>query len=226
MVCVSNFEPGKFLVMATRNGIIKKTEISKYANYRKGGIIGVNIEHGDALISVKLTGGDNEVVMISQSGMSIRFHETDVRSMGRDTTGVIGMNLDKGDSVKSMEIVDPACTLLVVGVDGIGKRTPFDDPETKEPVYRKQSRGGKGVIAINTDAGVAGALSVREDDEVMLLTKGGQSIRTKVSDIRCTAGRNTKGVRVMRLKDGESLIGISKVEKAEDEEGDAPPAQA
>jgi DNA gyrase subunit A len=223
MVCVSDFDAGKFLVMCTRAGIIKKTEISKYANYRKGGIIGVNIEHGDALISVKLTGGDNEVVMISQSGMSIRFHESDVRSMGRDTTGVIGMNLDKGDNVKAMEIVDPTCTLLVVGIDGIGKRTPYDDPETKEAIYRKQSRGGKGVIAINTDVGVAGALSVKEDDEVMLLTKGGQSIRTKVSDIRCTAGRNTKGVRVMRLKDGEALLGISKVERAEDDEDGALP---
>ena len=222
MVCVPNFDEGRFLVMCTANGTIKKTGLEKYANVRKGGIIGVNIEHGDQLISVKLTNGDNEVVMISQSGMSIRFHESDVRSMGRDTTGVIGMNLDKGDLVKSMEIVDPACTLLVVGVDGIGKRTPFDDPETKEPVYRKQSRGGKGVIAISTEAGVAGALSVREDDEVMLLTKGGQSIRTKVADIRCTAGRATKGVRVMRLKEGETLLGISKVEKAEDE--DAAPA--
>jgi len=222
MVCVPNFDEGRFLVMCTANGTIKKTGLEKYANVRKGGIIGVNIEHGDQLISVKLTNGDNEVVMISQSGMSIRFHESDVRSMGRDTTGVIGMNLGKGDLVKSMEIVDPACTLLVVGVDGIGKRTPFDDPETKEPVYRKQSRGGKGVIAISTEAGVAGALSVREDDEVMLLTKGGQSIRTKVADIRCTAGRATKGVRVMRLKEGETLLGISKVEKAEDE--DAAPA--
>ncbi|MBM3825767.1 MAG: DNA gyrase subunit A [Verrucomicrobia bacterium] len=218
MVCVPNFDEGRFLVMCTANGTIKKTGLEKYANVRKGGIIGVNIEHGDQLISVKLTNGDNEVVMISQSGMSIRFHESGVRSMGRDTTGVIGMNLDSGDQVKAMEVVDPACTLLVVGVDGIGKRTPFDDSETKEPVYRKQSRGGKGVIAISTEAGVAGALSVREDDEVMLLTKGGQSIRTKVADIRCTAGRATKGVRVMRLKEGETLLGISKVEKAEDED--------
>ena len=226
MVCVSNFDEGKFLMMCTANGTIKKTEISKYANYRKGGIIGINIEHGDRLISTKLTNGDNEVVMISQSGMSIRFHESDVRSMGRDTTGVIGMNLDSGDLVKAMEVVDPACTLLVVGIDGIGKRTPFDDPESKEPVYRKQSRGGKGVIAIATEVGVAGALSVQEEDEVMLLTKGGQSIRTKVSDIRCTAGRNTKGVRVMRLKDGESLLGISKVERSEEEEENAAKPQA
>ncbi|MCX6918180.1 MAG: DNA gyrase subunit A [Verrucomicrobia bacterium] len=226
MVCVSNFEEGKFLMMCTANGTIKKTEISKYANYRKGGIIGINIEHGDRLISTKLTNGDNEVVMISQSGMSIRFHESDVRSMGRDTTGVAGMKLDSGDQVKAMEVVDASCTLLVVGIDGIGKRTPFDDPETKEPVYRKQTRGGKGVIAISTDVGVAGALSVQEEDEVMLLTKGGQSIRTKVSDIRCTAGRNTKGVRVMRLKEGEALLGISKVERSDEEEENAAKPQA
>ena len=224
MVCVPNFDEGKFLIMCTANGTIKKTELSKYGNYRKGGIIGVNIEHGDQLISVKLTNGNNEVVMISQSGMSIRFHESDVRSMGRDTTGVIGMNLDKGDLVKAMEIVDPTNTLLVVGIDGIGKRTPFDDPETKEPIYRKQSRGGKGVIAIKTEVGVAGALSVQEKDEVMMLTKGGQSIRTKVSDIRCTEGRNTKGVRVMRLGEGESLIGISKVERSDEEEENSKPS--
>jgi DNA gyrase subunit A len=224
MVCVQDFQEGKFLIMCTANGTIKKTEISKYENYRKGGIIGINIEHGDKLIAVKLTNGDNEVVLISQSGMSIRFHESDVRSMGRDTTGVIGMNLEKGDLVKAMEIVDPSCTLLVVGVDGVGKRTAFDDPETKEPIYRKQSRGGKGVIAINTDVGVAGALSVQDNDEVMLLTKGGQSIRTKVSGIRCTTGRNTKGVIVMRLKEGETLLGISKVERAEEEEDKVPPA--
>jgi len=224
MVCVKDFAEGKFLIMCTANGTIKKTEISKYENYRKGGIIGINIEHGDKLISVKLTNGDNEVVMISQSGMSIRFHESDVRSMGRDTTGVIGMNLDSGDLVKAMEIVDPANTLLVVGIDGIGKRTAFDDPETKEPIYRKQSRGGKGVIAIKTEVGVAGALSVQEEDEVMMLTKGGQSIRTKVKDIRCTEGRNTKGVRVMRLKDGEILTGISKVERSDEEEENAKPS--
>ncbi|MEY3530154.1 MAG: hypothetical protein RLZ70_1222 [Verrucomicrobiota bacterium] len=225
MVCVSNFEEGKFLMMCTANGTIKKTEISKYANYRKGGIIGINIEHGDRLISTKLTNGDNEVVMISQSGMSIRFHESDVRSMGRDTTGVSGMRLDSGDQVKAMEVVDETCTLLVVGIDGIGKRTPFDDPETKEPIYRKQSRGGKGVIAISTDVGVAGALSVQEADEVMLLTKGGQSIRTKVSDIRCTAGRNTKGVRVMRLKEGESRCWASQRWSARTKRKKTPPSR-
>ncbi len=143
--------------------------------------------------------------------------------MGRDTTGVIGMSLDSGDLVKAMEIVDSACTLLVVGIDGVGKRTAFDDPKTGEPIYRKQSRGGKGVIAIKTDVGVAGALSVQKEDEVMLLTKGGQSIRTKVAGIRCTEGRNTKGVIVMRLKDGEMLLGISKVERSDEEEESTKP---
>ena len=221
MICVPSFDEGKFLVMCTSNGIIKKSDLSKYAHCRKDGKIGVNIEHGDSLISVKLTNGDNEIIMVSRSGMSIRFHESDVRPTGRDTTGVIGMRLEAGDQAKTMEIVDPDCTLLVVGADGIGKRTYFNDPESKALVFPKQSRGGVGVIAINTEVGVAGALSVRVDDEVMLLTKGGQSIRTKVSDIQCY-GRSTKGVRVMRLKEGETLLGISKVEKAEDE--DAAPA--
>ena len=225
MICVPSFDEGKFLVMCTSNGIIKKTDLSKYAHCRKDGKIGVNIEHGDSLISVKLTNGDNEIIMVSRSGMSIRFHESDVRPTGRDTTGVIGMRLDAGDQAKTMEIVDPSCTLLVVGADGIGKRTYFNDPESKALVFPKQSRGGVGVIAINTEVGVAGALSVHVDDEVMLLTKGGQSIRTKVSDIQCY-GRSTKGVRVMRLKEGESLLGISKVERSEEEEENAAKPQA
>jgi DNA gyrase subunit A len=135
--------------------------------------------------------------------------------MGRPATGVIGMRLEKGDTVKAMEVVDPACTLLVAGVNGIGKRTPFDDEDG--PVFRLQSRGGKGVIAIKTESGVAGALSVRENDEIMMLTASGQAVRSPVKDIR-TTGRVAQGVRLVRLEPGDKLVGICKVIETEDAE--------
>jgi DNA gyrase subunit A len=217
MLCVKNLEePGRNLFFGTRGGIIKKTPLADYANVRKGGIIAITIEPGDALISVKQTEGNNEVVLISEQGMSIRFHEEETRPMGRPATGVIGMRLEKGDTVKAMEIVDPACTLLVAGVNGIGKRTPFDDAEG--PVYRVQSRGGKGVIAIKNESGVAAALSVREDDEVMLLTQSGQAVRSPVKEIRQT-GRVAQGVRLIRLEAGDKLVGVCKVIEVEEAEG-------
>ncbi len=172
MLCVKSLsEEGKNLMFCTQNGVVKKTALKDFENVRKGGIIAINIEAGDALISVKETVTGKEVVLLSAQGMSIRFPEDDVREMGRPATGVIGMRLDKGDTVKAMEVVDLACTLLVAGVNGVGKRTPFDDEDG--PVFRVQSRGGKGVIAIKTESGVAGALSVRDDDEVMMLTASG-----------------------------------------------------
>jgi DNA gyrase subunit A len=214
MVCVKSLaEPGKSLMFCTQLGVIKKTALQEYANVRKGGIIAINIEAGDTLISVKEIIVGNQVVIISAEGMSIRFPEEDVREMGRPATGVIGMRLDKTDSVKAMEVVDPACTLLVAGVNGIGKRTPFDDEDG--PVFRLQSRGGKGVIAIKTESGVAGALSVRENDEVMMLTASGQAVRSPVKDIR-TTGRVAQGVRLVRLETGDKLVGLCKVIETED----------
>ncbi len=213
MVCITDFSPDKNLIFCTRNGVVKRTSLDQYANTRKGGIIGINIEDGDQLISVKQTDGTNEVVLISAKGMSIRFPEEDARLMGRATTGVIGMRLEKSDTVKAMEIVDPRCTLLVAGVNGIGKRTPFDDDEG--PVYRKQSRGGKGVIAIRTEKGVAGALSVHENDEIMMLTHSGQAVRSPVKDIRQT-GRVAQGVKLIRLDAGDKLVGLCKVVEVDD----------
>jgi len=213
MVCVKEFAADKFLMFCTRLGTVKRTSLDGFQNVRKGGIIAIGIDAGDALISVKQTGGANEVVLISEQGMSIRFAEDQARAMGRAATGVIGMRLEKGDTVKAMEVVDPACTLLVAGVNGIGKRTPFDDEDG--PVYRVQSRGGSGVIAIKTESGVAGALSVREDDEVMLLTSSGQAVRSPVKEIR-TTGRVAQGVRLIRLETGDKLIGLCKVIEVED----------
>jgi DNA gyrase subunit A len=206
----------EFILMATRNGTVKKTALSEFANIRKGGIIAINIESDDALIGTIMTHGNDEVVLITHDGMSIRFHEEDARPMGRATYGVRGINLEKNDRVVAMSLVDPKATLLVAGENAIGKRTPFDD-------YRRQSRGGKGIITMKTTektGGVGGALTVTEADEIMLITTKGQMVRTAVKDVR-EAGRNTQGVKLMELEEGDRLQAIAKVitEQQEDEAG-------
>src|SRR5881409_3273797 len=188
------------IVFATRSGIVKKSNLSDYANVRKGGIIAIQIEEGDCLIDAKLTNGNNEVVLITKEGMSLRFHEEQLRDQGRNTVGVWGIRPDKGDHVVAIAIVDPSAMLLVAGENGIGKRTPFDD-------YRRQSRGGKGIITMKTGektGDVVGALTLRDTDEIMLITNKGQMVRTRVKEIRET-GRNTMGVKLMDLRNGEKL---------------------
>lgn len=214
---IKEFSDKEYLVMATRAGIVKKTVLSAYQNVRKGGIIGITIEQGDRLIGVKLTNGNNEVVLVTKDGMSIRFHEEGVRDMGRGATGVWGIRPDKKDYVIGVEIVDPQATLLVAGEHGIGKRTPFDE-------YRVQSRGGKGIITIKTTdkvGSVVGALSVTDFDEVMLSTAKGKTVRTGCKDIR-VAGRNTQGVKLIDLDAGDKLVAIARVisEKQQEEAED------
>jgi DNA gyrase subunit A len=209
-------QPG-FLFFTTQQGTVKKTALEEFGNVRKGGIIAIGIEPGDTLIDVKLTTGSNEVVIITQSGMSIRFNEEDVRSMGRPAAGVKGITLDSGDVVVAASIVVPDATLLVAGENGIGKRTAFDE-------YRVQSRGGKGIITMKTGdktGGVVGALTVRETDEIMLITVAGQMVRTVVKDIR-EAGRNTMGVKLVNLDEGDKLQAIASV-VGEDKEDVAEP---
>jgi DNA gyrase subunit A len=211
---IKEFSDRNYLLFATRVGIVKKTVLSAYQNVRKGGIIGITIEKGDRLIGVKLTNGNNEVVLVTKDGMSIRFHEEDARLVGRGAVGVWGIRPEKGDYVVGIEIVDPQATLLVAGQHGIGKRTPFDE-------YRKQSRGGKGIITIKTTdkvGDVVGALSVTDADEVMLTTSQGQTVRTGCKDIR-VAGRNTQGVKLIDLNKGDKLVAIARVisEKQEEE---------
>jgi DNA gyrase subunit A len=165
---------------------------------------------------VKLTSGNDEVILITRNGMSIRFNEADVRSMGRPATGVRGINLEAGDAVVSAAIVVPDATLLVAGELGIGKRTDFGE-------YRVQSRGGKGIITMKTTEKtglVVGALTVRADDEIMLITAGGQMVRTGVNEIR-EAGRNTMGVKLVNLEEGDKLQAIAPV--IAEEKGDAEP---
>jgi len=201
------------IVFATRSGIVKKSNLSDYANVRKGGIIAIQIEEGDCLIDAKLTNGNNEIVLITKEGMSLRFHEEQLRDQGRNTVGVWGIRPDNKDHVVAIAIVDPAAMLLVAGENGIGKRTPFDD-------YRRQSRGGKGIITMKTGektGEVVGALTVTDKDELMLITTKGQMVRTRVKEIR-VVGRNTMGVKLMDLRNGEKLQAIAPVVSQVEEE--------
>ena len=212
------------LFFVTRLGTVKRTELSDFQNVRKGGIIAINLEKGDDLIEVRLTNGNNEIVLITQQGMSIRFQEDQVRSMGRNAGGVKGIELEKGDAVVALALVDPESTLLVAGENGIGKRTDFEE-------YRQQSRGGKGIITMKTGdktGNVVGALTVRDSDELMLITSGGQMVRIPVKGIR-EAGRNTMGVKLINLADKDKLQAIAPViseSQEDDAAADAAPEEA
>ncbi len=224
------------IFFATQQGTVKKTLLSEFSNMRKGGIIAIGIDPGDTLIDVKLTAGSetdaqgtivkpgDDVVLITREGMSIRFPESDVRSMGRSATGVRGINLEKTDAVVALAVIVPDATLLVAGENGIGKRTDFGE-------YRIQSRGGKGIITMKTNdktGNIVGALTVKDADEIMLITVGGQMVRNRVSEIR-EAGRNTQGVKLINLDGTDKLKAIAPVISEEKEEGEEvqepPPAQ-
>jgi len=194
------------IIFATRSGIVKKSNLSDYSNVRKGGIIAIQIESDDCLIDAKLTSGNDELVLITKDGMSLRFHEEQLRDQGRNTVGVWGIRPEKNDHVVASAIVNPTAMLLVAGENGIGKRTPFDD-------YRKQSRGGKGIITMKTGdktGNVVGALTVTDADELMLITTKGQLVRTRVKEIRET-GRNAMGVKLLTLRESEKLQAIAPV---------------
>jgi len=209
----TTWKSGNFVLFATQRGTVKKTSLEEFVNHRKGGIIAISIEPGDNLIEAKLTNGNNEAVLITREGMSIRFPESDVRDMGRPATGVRGISLDKDDVVVALAVVDPNATLLVAGEHGIGKRTAFDE-------YRVQTRGGKGIITMKTNektGKVVGALTVIDSDEIMLLTLQGQMVRTPVKDIR-EAGRNTQGVKLINLTAGDKLTAIARVISETDED--------
>jgi DNA gyrase subunit A len=225
-------QPGE-LFFATKQGTVKKTSLNEFTNVRKGGIIAITIDPGDTLIDVKLTRGSiiekdevkdpgDGVVLITRDGMSIHFNESDVRSMGRSAAGVRGIKLEKRDEVVALAIVVPDAKLLVAGENGIGKRTDFEE-------YRAQSRGGKGIITMKTTektGAVIGALTVRDADEIMLITVKGQMVRTRVSDIR-EAGRNTQGVKLIELESGDKLQAIAPVigEDKEDSAAEDEPAK-
>jgi len=210
-----------FVFFATRQGTVKKTSLADFGNVRKGGIIAIGIESGDTLIDVKLTGGHDEVVLITSEGQSIRFSEEEVRVMGRPAGGVRGISLEESDAVVALAVVVPDATLLVAGEQGIGKRTDFAE-------YRRQSRAGKGIITMKTTdrtGKVVGALTVKDADEIMLITVAGQMVRTRVSDIR-EAGRNTQGVKLIDLEAPDKLQAIAPVisEEKEETNGETEPA--
>lgn len=197
-------EDAGFVFFATRSGKIKKTALNDFRNYRKDGIIAINLEEGNELIGVRLTGGSDHVVLVTHQGMSIRFHEEESRPLGRNTAGVTGIRPDEGDYVVGLALVTEGSTLLVASENGIGKRTPFAD-------YRSQSRGGKGIITMKVGdktGAVVGAVTVTEEDELMLMTSSGQSIRIRVAEVR-EAGRNTMGVKLLTLGKNEKLQDIS-----------------
>jgi len=231
-------QPGE-LFFATEQGTVKKTSLSDFRNVRKGGIIAITIDSGDRLIGVKLTRGSivenndvkdpgDDVILITREGMSIRFSESDVRSMGRSAGGVRGISLGEKDGVVSLAVVVPDAALLVAGENGIGKRTDFDEYLVQsESGARKQSRGGKGRITMKVTektGQVVGALTVRDPDEIMLITTGGQMVRTFVKHIR-EAGRNTQGVKLINLEANDKLQAIAPVISEQQEEaatGEAP----
>jgi DNA gyrase subunit A len=245
VIPVREFEEGAYLLMATRQGLVKKTALMEYSRPRQGGIIGINLEGGDALIDVALTRPGDEVVLSSRHGMAIRFSESDARPMGRATKGVRGINLVGGDELVGMVVADPDGYLLTVCENGYGKRTPFGpntagdeveeaeeevaEPSPTEPAegengeaapadrsqmrYRKQRRGGKGLKDVRVtekNGQVVGIAAVRDGDEIMLITVQGMVTRSRVDDIRIV-GRNTQGVRVMNLNEGDKLATVAKV---------------
>jgi DNA gyrase subunit A len=212
---VRDFDEGGYVVLATRRGLIKKTELSQYANPRRGGIIAININEGDELIGAARTGGNDELLIATQDGKSIRFNEDQVRSMGRAAAGVKGISTREGDDAVSMEVLEAGQSILTVTEWGYGKRTALDD-------YRDQNRGGQGIITIKTSARngpVVAVLQVQDDDEIMVVTNAGKVIRMSVGGIP-TMSRNTQGVRVMDTSssEGERVVSVTRLPRDEDDE--------
>lgn len=217
VIPVRTMDPGltenRYLFFATRNGIVKKTPLSDYANVRKSGIIAINLRDDDEVIGVRLTEGSQDIIMATKHGLSIRFHETDVRTMGRQATGVKGINLGEGDEVIGMDVVYPDMDVLVVTSRGYGKKTPSDD-------YRVQSRGGKGIKTINCtgkNGYVVGLKMVHPDDDLMIITNAGVAIRIHVNTIS-TLSRNTQGVKLINVPEGEEVATVARVVNNDDEE--------
>jgi len=220
-VSVKDFVAGQYVLLATRKGIVKKTELDAFSNPRAGGIIALGVEDDDALIETVLTSGKDEVLLATREGMAIHFSEEDVRPMGRAAYGVKGIELETGDEVVALEVVSTG-TVLTVSGNGYGKRTDLEE-------YRLQSRGGKGIINIKTtgrNGPVVGVKFLRGDEEVMLITEKGMIIRLDTADIS-TIGRNTQGVRLIQLEEGDHLVSVARLaERVEGEEGaGVPPAE-
>ena len=213
---VKEFREDRYIVMGTKKGIIKKTELSAFSNPRQGGIIALGLEGGDRLIGVQLTDGQREILLGTRQGITIRFKEEEVRSMGRTAYGVKGITLEEGNEVIGMETITPDSTtsILTITEGGYGKRTPVGE-------YRVQGRGGKGIISVKTterNGPAVGFLQVRDGDEIMLIAAQGKVLRCKVDDIR-EIGRNTQGVRILDLDgEGDRVVGVARLAEAVERE--------
>ena len=213
-VSVRNFTDPKFLMFGTAKGMIKKTALSAYGNPRATGINAINIEEGDKLIDVQITDGSNDVVLGTMHGMSIRFHETDAREMGRTTSGVRGIQLEETDEVIGMVVLKRDSTLLCVSEKGLGKRSKIGD-------YRVQKRGGKGIITLKRTEKTGDIVALKEvlpEDELMMITRHGVIIRVPVEGIR-VSGRNTQGVKVMNLDSGDTVVDVTRVVNEDGDDG-------
>ena len=210
---VREFQEGRYIIFATKKGLVKKTELMLYAHPRPSGIRAIGLEDGDEVIGVRLTDGQQEIILSTAGGQSIRFKEEQVRSTGRGTYGVVGMRLDEGDVVVSMEILTLGFDILTVAETGLGKRTEVGE-------YRITSRGGKGIITMKTSdktGRVVGVQQVTQDDQLMLVTNAGKIIRMRIKDIR-VIGRNTQGVRLIELEEGERVVSLARLAEKEEEE--------
>ncbi len=208
VMAVAAFEPGNHILMTTRNGLVKKTDLMAFSRPRLGGIIAITLISGDELIEARLTDGTYNVFLVSAMGKSIRFHEAEVRPSGRTSQGVRGMRLAKGDCIVGMAVLSHGQTLFTLTENGYGKRTSVDE-------YPIQKRGGKGVITIKTserNGKVVALLLVEEDDNVMLMTDAGKLIRIPVSGVSVIS-RNTQGVKLIDIEEGEGVVGAARIEE-------------
>jgi DNA gyrase subunit A len=214
VVPVREFRDDQYLLFGTRQGVVKKTVLSAYGNVRSVGLNAINIREDDELIDVQVTSGDDEIILASRGGMAIRFHESDVRPMGRAAEGVRGLKLYEKDVVIGMVVVRPGSTLLVVAEKGLGKRTEVD-------AYRFQRRGGSGVINLRTTdrtGEVVAVMAVQEDEQLMVVTKQGVVNRQRVQEIS-VIGRATQGVKLVNLDEGDTVVDVARV--VTDEEASA-----
>jgi DNA gyrase subunit A len=209
---IKEYAEGHFVFMSTSGGTVKKTPLSQFSRPRASGIIAIDLRGDDKLVDVAITNGDAEILLVASHGKAIRFAESDVRPMGRGAAGVRGIKLPDGHEVIGLSIIADGL-ILTATANGYGKRTPVDD-------FPVQGRGGQGVIAIQTtdrNGNTVGAIQVGDDDEIMLISSNGTLVRTGVSDIS-VMGRNTQGVRLIRVGSDQRLVGLARIESIEDEE--------
>jgi DNA gyrase subunit A len=209
---IRQYDAGSYVFMATSAGTVKKTSLSLFSRPRSSGIIAIDLRNDDRLVDVCITDGKRDIMLVASNGKAIRFNEGDVRPMGRGAAGVRGIKLAREHEVIALAIVGDGM-LLTATENGFGKRTAMDE-------FPVQGRGGQGVIAIQTterNGRTVGALQVMEDDEIMLISSNGTLVRTAVSEVS-VMGRNTQGVRLIRLEPGQRLVGLARIEAIDDED--------